>query len=295
MTTPPPIPTAIPVTIIGGYLGAGKTTLINELLSTHDGPPLTVLVNDFGAINIDKDLIAAHAGDTLELTNGCVCCSITDSLTDTLLRLTEREEKPHHIVIEASGAAHPAKIALTASNWGGLGTAQSLVLVDALTLTQKERDKYVGALIQDQIREADVLLLTKQDLAPEETKAAARTRLNALNAAALLLASSNEARIISGAMPTAAPRQLEDSKEPQLWSFTLQGGPHERKAFDARLKDIAPHCERIKGTVAYTDGSAEELQWAGERWARQATRASTTRLVFIGAERIDLEAWRGRF
>ena len=91
-------------TIVGGFLGAGKTTLINSLLSTAT-EPIAVIVNDIGEINIDAALISSVTDDTLELTNGCVCCSIGDSLATTLRDLCQRPEPPERIVLECSGAA----------------------------------------------------------------------------------------------------------------------------------------------------------------------------------------------
>src|SRR5476649_1880617 len=101
----------IPFTVIGGFLGAGKTTLLNRLLRGATGRRFAVLVNDFGALDIDGRLVAAHGGDTLALANGCLCCTIGDSLVTTLLALLERPGRFDHIVVEASGVADPGRIA----------------------------------------------------------------------------------------------------------------------------------------------------------------------------------------
>ena len=101
----------MPVTVIGGYLGAGKTKLLNRLLAEAEGRRLAVLVNDFGEVNIDAALIANRDGETISLTNGCVCCSIGDNLGMTLYDLAERPDGPEHILVEASGVADPARIA----------------------------------------------------------------------------------------------------------------------------------------------------------------------------------------
>jgi hypothetical protein len=107
----------VPVTIIGGYLGAGKTTLINALLAADHGRRLAVLVNDFGAVNIDVELIERHDGETISLTNGCICCSIADSLGESLDQVLALEPRPDQIVIEASGVADPAAIAGYGQGW----------------------------------------------------------------------------------------------------------------------------------------------------------------------------------
>ncbi len=114
----------IPVTIIGGYLGAGKTTLLNSLLSGAHGVKLAVIVNDFGSINIDAALVANRDGETISLTNGCVCCSIGDNLALTLHDLAEQANGPEHVVIEASGVADPSKIARFGRNPSAPGPRQ---------------------------------------------------------------------------------------------------------------------------------------------------------------------------
>src|SRR5260370_27798592 len=98
---------AIPFTVSGGFLGAGKTTLLNRLLRGATGRRFAVLVNDFGALDIDGRLVADHGGDTIALANGCLCCTIGDSLVTTLLSLLEHPERFDHIVVEASGVADP--------------------------------------------------------------------------------------------------------------------------------------------------------------------------------------------
>ena len=99
-----------PLTVVGGFLGAGKTTLLNHLLR-QTKQRLAVLVNDFGAINIDAELVASHNGNTISLANGCICCSIGDNLVEALVDLTRQRSLPDHIIIEASGVADPARIA----------------------------------------------------------------------------------------------------------------------------------------------------------------------------------------
>lgn len=103
--------TKLPFTVIGGYLGAGKTTLVNNLLTQTNGLRAAVLVNDFGVVNIDAALIAEHAGDTISLTNGCMCCSMADGLYMAVGQILKHAERLDLIIIEASGVAEPGKIA----------------------------------------------------------------------------------------------------------------------------------------------------------------------------------------
>lgn len=157
----------VPVTVIAGYLGAGKTTLINELLAHNHGRRLAVLVNDFGAVNIDSALIADHDGQTISLKNGCVCCSIADELGDALDRVLALEPAPDQMVIEASGVADPANVAAYGQGWPGCRLDAVVVLADAETVQAKSRDQFVGELVTRQLRRADIVMATKCDLVTE--------------------------------------------------------------------------------------------------------------------------------
>lgn len=153
----------VPVTVIGGYLGAGKTTLINRLLRADHGKRLTVLVNDFGEINIDVELIASHDGRTISLTNGCVCCSIAGDLGAAIREAAAGRPQPDQILIEASGVADPGRIANHALGWQTLRLAGVITLIDPLTVIERSTDKFVGATVRRQIHSADRLLMTRTD------------------------------------------------------------------------------------------------------------------------------------
>src|SRR5215469_15750315 len=100
----------VPVLLVAGFLGAGKTTVVNYLLSHAGGRRIAAVINDFGAINIDAELVAGASDGVVSLSNGCICCSLEGDLLRTLASLLRRDPQPHYIVIETSGVADPADI-----------------------------------------------------------------------------------------------------------------------------------------------------------------------------------------
>jgi Ni2+-binding GTPase involved in maturation of urease and hydrogenase len=156
-----------PITLIGGYLGAGKTTLINRLLNSGRLPSNTaVLVNDFGDINIDEHLIrrGSKADNVIGLANGCICCSISDDLSSALEQL--RATAVQRIILECSGVAEPAK-ARQQCLYPGFYPHAMVVLVDAAAHEKRCTDKYVGALARAQVQQADLLVVSKSALNPD--------------------------------------------------------------------------------------------------------------------------------
>jgi len=153
----------IPLSVIGGYLGAGKTTLINRLLTINHEKRVAVLVNDFGSINIDAALLHSASEDTIELTNGCVCCTLSGDLFFTIGDLLDRKPPPEHIVVEASGIADPAKIAAVSLAEKALSYAGIVTVVDGKNITNQLADPLVGSQVYQQLRVADLLVVCKVD------------------------------------------------------------------------------------------------------------------------------------
>lgn len=159
----------LPLTVIGGFLGAGKTTLVNRWLREADGRRLAILVNDFGAINIDAELIESTAADMVALTNGCVCCQIGDDLSAALIRVLEAPAPFDAVVVEASGVSDPWRIAQLGRADPGLRLDSVIVLVDAAAALQQARDPLLADTLQRQLEAADLIVVNKTDLAaPDE-------------------------------------------------------------------------------------------------------------------------------
>lgn len=161
----------LPVTVISGYLGAGKTTLVNRLLTEAHGRRITVLVNDFGEIPLDESLILNRDGDTLSLANGCMCCSIGGDLFDAIDRILEARPRAEHLVIETSGVADPAKVAQIAMAEPDMDLTLTATLVDAANFEDGLADPLLADTLVRQVRAAGLVVISKADHAGPETAA----------------------------------------------------------------------------------------------------------------------------
>jgi G3E family GTPase len=161
----------MPVTIITGFLGSGKTTLLNHILNNRQDLKVAILVNEFGDINIDSQLLVSVDEDMLELSNGCICCTINDGLVDAVYNVLERDDHVDYMVIETTGVADPLPIILTflGTELRDLTRLDSIVtIVDAETFTP---DHFDSEAALNQVAYGDVTILNKTDLAsPEKVK-----------------------------------------------------------------------------------------------------------------------------
>ena len=284
---------SVPLTVIGGYLGAGKTTVLNHLLGNNDGLRIAALVNDFGDINIDADLIESSDGETIALTNGCACCTLADGLTTVISELRSRTEDFDHIVIESSGVADPLKIGQIGAAFGFplVGVA---VVVDAEMVRTQSTDKYVGDTVTRQLGSADLLIVNKSDLVAPDELASLQAWL-ADTAPLVPTLTTQGGRVDTGILlasrrasdALAAPTGSHDSFE--SWSFQSDE-PLRRSDVDAFLAALPPGVVRAKGILRLADDTTTSylLQRVGRRTsllpldAVSGEHPAGTRLVVIG-------------
>lgn len=281
----------IPVTIVSGYLGAGKTTLVNSLLREDHALKLSVLVNDFGSINIDAALIEGAEVDSIALTNGCVCCSLGDDLAQSVNAILTRDIRPDHILIEASGVADPVAIANTLLADRRLSYAGIVTVVDGSSVANLLSDPLLAPQVGQQIRAADLVLLSKLSEAPSE---ALLTQLRTLGA-------RTPTRVDD--MPlskmlfdiTPLPRDATPVPHPGYVSWQHRSSTVlDRRALGDKLADRPEGLYRMKGFVL-TSGGAYELHIVGRHVEARRCDADETLLVALGPEarisRDQIETW----
>src|SRR5947208_8725891 len=287
----------VPILLVTGFLGAGKTTVVNHLLAHAEGRRIAAVVNDFGAINIDAELIAGASDGVVSMSNGCICCSLEGDLLRTLAALLRRDPRPEFIVIETSGVADPSDIVRNLMDpliWQEAPLETVLCVVDATTNAETLND----ALLRSQLRAADVVALSKVDLVDEAACAQLRDAVRLLRPAAVMVDA------LHGEVPTAllfppdadrvpAPRQ-PGPRRPTADRFETLSWTSERPVSLPKLQQaigrLAPKLARAKGLFETVEqpGRLTVFQLAGGRATLAPGGAPAAGALAAGVPRVRI-------
>jgi len=275
----------LPLTVMGGYLGAGKTTLINRLLMQDHGKRLMVMVNDFGAVNIDAALIKSQGVDTLELTNGCVCCTMGADLFMAVGDVLDRAQRPDHLIIEASGIGDPARIANVAGTEPDLSYAGIVTVVDGQNFEALLGDPQIAPQLESQVVVADLVIVSKLPDIPTPL----RDRLLHIGAARLLR-QDDEFGALLWDMQGEAPARSSGHAHFTQWVQEVDR-PIARETLVVKLKSRPKGLYRAKGFVPLLEGMAEVQVVGKSVEVSLSSYKGPAVLVGIGpADHLDLEA-----
>lgn len=267
----------LPMTVLSGFLGSGKTTLVNRLLRDTAGQRILILVNDFGDIAIDEDLIEAEDGEMLSLANGCACCSMGSDLFDAFDKALSFFPPPDFLLIEASGVAEPHKIANFAKAEPDLILNSVVTIVDALNFDATVSDPHVGLVHRHQIEAADIILLSKTDLVSSDEVDELKQRLKKFSASETIVELSKEGSyngLVFGATPSQNVAEVLDGDaiEPhthaevfQSWSYRLSG-EIPLSELQSLIRKLPAEVIRFKGIFSCKeDGNTYEIHRVGKR------------------------------
>jgi G3E family GTPase len=327
-------PVQIPVTVLTGYLGSGKTTLLNRILSENHGKRYAVIVNEFGEIGIDNDLIVESDEEIYEMNNGCVCCTVRGDLIRVVEGLMRRPGRFDAIVVETTGLADPVPVAQTFFMDDDVRSKTKLdavvALVDAKHLPLRLKDSREA---EDQIAFADVVVLNKTDLVTSEELRDVEAAVRAINPSAKIHRTERSGVELSEVLDRGAfdlgraldndPHFLEahddhhdhdghdhhDHASPihdvTVKSISLRGGEMDPKKFFPWIEKITqmegPNILRLKGIIALKDDpdryviqGVHMIIEGDHQRAWKDGEKHESRLVFIGRE-LDAERLRKSF
>lgn len=301
----------IPILALVGFLGSGKTSLLNHILKENQGLKIGVIVNDFGAINIDSMLVATQTDTKLELSNGCICCAIEDSgLDDAISQIAYAGSLINYIIVEASGLAEPRELVRILENsknkFARLDGVVAVVDTESLTELQQKHNDFL-----EQLNVADIIILNKTDLVSKARLKEARGYLEFLNSRAHIITAQYgvvDTRLLLDidsshkSLPRAGENlkltdQLDNHEHEHFHSKFSKVSfssdkPLDPKKFDEYINNHLPkEIYRAKGFIYFGLKGLEQkfiFQLVGARnslklddWRGQPTK---TELVFIGTE-----------
>lgn len=281
----------IPATVITGFLGAGKTTMIRNLLQNAEGKRIALIINEFGDLGVDGDVLKGCGIDTcteddiVELNNGCICCTVADDFIPTMEKLLERDDRPDHIIIETSGLALPQPL-VAAFNWPEVKTQVTVdgvvTVIDAAAVSEgrfaHDHDKLdaqraadeeldhespLEELFEDQIRAADMIVLNKSDLVDAEKLEAVKANVQSQTKRALKMVPAEHGKLpieVLLGMGSAAEDEIINRKSHhEMHHADGHTHDHDHDEFESfvveagEVEDSEAFVENLKAIIASND------------------------------------------
>lgn len=293
----------LPVTLVTGFLGSGKTTLVNHILANRAGVKAAVLVNELGEIGIDNDLIVAADGGMIELSNGCICCSTNNDLLDSIVRVLGRPDPVDHILVETTGVADPLPVAQTFQRPEFRDALRLDAIVAVADAEQFSLDLFDSHAVQSQLRHADAILVNKCDRVGEEQVASVEEKIRAVNPEARLLRTTLSAAPLPLILDVDLHRPALHGHghahldEDGFVSLSFESDrPFSVARFQAFLDNRPPGLFRGKGFLWLAEtGKRYVFHLVGSRFSlvEDGSATGANRLVLIGRQ-LDLEDLRQR-
>ena len=293
----------LPVTLVTGFLGSGKTTLVNHILSNRAGVRAAVLVNELGEIGIDNDLIVAAEGGMIELSNGCICCSTNSDLLDSIVRVLSRPDPVDHILVETTGVADPLPVAQTLQRPEFRDALRLDAIVAVADAEQFSLDLFDGHAVQSQLRHADAILVNKCDRVGEQRLASVEEKIRAVNPDARMVRTTRSAVPLPLVLDVDPHRPVPHEHhhahldEDGFVSLSFESDrPFSVTRYKEFLDNRPPGLFRGKGFLRLAEtGKRYVFHLVGERFTVEEDRSGkgANRLVLIGRQ-LDTADLRAR-
>ena len=272
----------IPISVITGYLGSGKTTLLRKILSDSDRR-IAVIMNEFGEIGIDGEIIRGKNVDMVELSGGCVCCSLTGEFEAAVKEVIEKT-KPEHIIVETTGVAEPDAIVVDIDeNIKDVRLDSIITIADADSLVRYPSIGYTGRV---QLEMADIILINKTDLVTEKQLEEAEAKIEELNPKAIKVRTVKcniDVNLLFGIYSSkyVDMHPHDHLEESGVQFFAVEAGKLDMDKFVSAVKNLPENVYRAKGFVAFGEKSYIFNYVAG-RYDMEEFHHEGTKLVFIG-------------
>jgi G3E family GTPase len=285
----------LPVTLLTGFLGSGKTTILRQALQRPKGLKIAVVVNDVGDIEIDAHIVAAESPSRISLANGCVCCALADDLSNQLETLA-RTGDYDVVIIEASGVADPISVAQAIHGTNGCHLDGIVAVADSRSLEEQLGNHHTASLLHRQLQAAHLVVLSKTDLVNEDVRQTAHN-LVVEAAPGTRILSVESGQIDVNVLCGAGDRGISLANSENFSNFDFvstvinPAGPWDPKHLGNVLEESNHQLLRAKGWFDDQHGSRYHLEVVGRRWSiEQSNDGPIQALVLIGLNQIDVDA-----